>query len=141
MLALHLVKCHKINWLSELGKIFSRHFRVREQGISATAEVAKLVYALDLGSSAARRESSSLSFRTIFSTGAHVVVRIKGTGAVPAPIVLRGNTMQVSIETTSGLERRLTVGVPASGRSGSGRRLQKAAKDVRYRVSARARCP
>lgn len=28
------------------------------------AEVAKLVYALDLGSSAARRESSSLSFRT-----------------------------------------------------------------------------
>lgn len=29
------------------------------------AEVAKLVYALDLGSSAARRESSSLSFRTI----------------------------------------------------------------------------
>ena len=30
-----------------------------------TAGVAKLVYALDLGSSAARRESSSLSFRTI----------------------------------------------------------------------------
>ena len=29
------------------------------------AEVAKLVDALDLGSSAARRESSSLSFRTI----------------------------------------------------------------------------
>ena len=29
-----------------------------------TAGVAKLVYALDLGSSAARRESSSLSFRT-----------------------------------------------------------------------------
>ncbi len=45
------------------------------------AEVAKLVYALDLGSSAARRESSSLSFRTIFSTGrisASVSV-IKGT--------------------------------------------------------------
>ena len=31
---------------------------------SILAEVAKLVYALDLGSSAARRESSSLSFRT-----------------------------------------------------------------------------
>jgi hypothetical protein len=33
------------------------------------AEVAKLVYALDLGSSAARRESSSLSFRTKLMTG------------------------------------------------------------------------
>lgn len=35
-------------------------------GVMFKAEVAKLVYALDLGSSAARRESSSLSFRTIF---------------------------------------------------------------------------
>ncbi len=33
------------------------------------AEVAKLVYALDLGSSAARRESSSLSFRTNIQAG------------------------------------------------------------------------
>ena len=31
------------------------------------AEVAELVYALDLGSSAERRESSSLSFRTSLS--------------------------------------------------------------------------
>ena len=32
------------------------------------AEVAELVYALDLGSSAERRESSSLSFRTKFGS-------------------------------------------------------------------------
>jgi hypothetical protein len=38
-------------------------------GLYHQAEVAKLVYALDLGSSAARRESSSLSFRTIFTAG------------------------------------------------------------------------
>ena len=36
-----------------------------DEGVFPQAEVAKLVYALDLGSSAARRESSSLSFRTI----------------------------------------------------------------------------
>ena len=40
------------------------------------AEVAKLVDALDLGSSAARRESSSLSFRTIL--GRRVAVRQSG---------------------------------------------------------------
>ena len=34
-----------------------------------SAGVAKLVYALDLGSSAARRESSSLSFRTKYRVG------------------------------------------------------------------------
>jgi hypothetical protein len=34
-----------------------------------SAGVAKLVYALDLGSSAARRESSSLSFRTKYQVG------------------------------------------------------------------------
>ena len=40
--------------------------------------------------------------------------------------------MQVSIETTSGLERRLTVGVPASRVDGAvDERLKKAAKDVR----------
>mgnify|MGYP001817399875 CR=1 FL=1 len=40
--------------------------------------------------------------------------------------------MQVSIETTSGLERRLTVGVPAERIDGEvDTRLQKAAKDVR----------
>jgi len=37
------------------------------------AEVVKLVYTLDLGSSAARRESSSLSFRT------NIVVRLQDT--------------------------------------------------------------
>ena len=40
------------------------------------AEVAKLVDALDLGSSAARRESSSLSFRTILGRG--VAIRQSG---------------------------------------------------------------
>ena len=40
--------------------------------------------------------------------------------------------MQVSIETTSGLERRLTVGVPAARIDGAvDERLKKAAKDVR----------
>ena len=40
--------------------------------------------------------------------------------------------MQVSIETTSGLERRLTVGVPAARVDGAvDERLKKAAKDVR----------
>jgi hypothetical protein len=38
---------------------------MRKQCFTENAKVAELVDALDLGSSAARRESSSLSFRTI----------------------------------------------------------------------------
>ena len=56
--------------------------------------MAELVDALDLGSSVARRESSSLSFRTIIQ---------KQFGA----------TMQISIEKTEGLERNLSVSIPA----------------------------
>ena len=58
--------------------------------------MAELVDALDLGSSVARRESSSLSFRTIHS--------IK---------LIVGATMQISIEKTEGLERNLKVTIPA----------------------------
>jgi trigger factor len=60
------------------------------------AKVAELVDALVLGTSGTPRESSSLSFRTIFKM----------------PEVL---DMQVSVETTGGLERRMTVGVPREG--------------------------
>ena len=58
--------------------------------------MAELVDALVLGTSGTSRESSSLSFRTILKM----------------PEVL---DMQVSIETTGGLERRMTVGVPKEG--------------------------
>ena len=44
------------------------------------AEVAKLVDALDLGSSAARRESSSLSFRTSIYDGSAILVAASCTG-------------------------------------------------------------
>ena len=56
--------------------------------------MAELVDALDLGSSGATRESSSLSFRTI---------------SYKYP---RGELMQVSVETLKGLERKVTVSVP-----------------------------
>ncbi len=58
--------------------------------------MAELVDALDLGSSGATRESSSLSFRTI--------------------IIIHSNEvklMQVSVETLKGLERKVTVSVPS----------------------------
>ncbi len=45
--------------------------------------------------------------------------------------------MQVSIETTSGLERRLTVGVPAERVDGEvDSACRKAARNVRCRVSS-----
>lgn len=57
--------------------------------------MAELVDALDLGSSGATRESSSLSFRTIS------LYKFQ-----------RGELMQVSVETLKGLERKVTVSVP-----------------------------
>ena len=68
------------------------------------AGVAKLVDALDLGSSAARRESSSLSFRTIIGNGSRVA-KVGAHAVAPLIRVLQEIAMQVSIETTSGLER------------------------------------
>ena len=50
-------------WFSSMVPFLGSVFQFRCVNI---AEVAELVYALDLGSSAERRESSSLSFRTIF---------------------------------------------------------------------------
>jgi trigger factor len=94
------------------------------------AEVAKLVDALDLGSSAARRESSSLSFRTILGRlVANKTVRLskKWVGYLEQETLMR-----VSIETTSGLERRLTVGVPCDRVDGAvEKKLRDAAKNVR----------
>lgn len=58
--------------------------------------MAELVDALDLGSSGATRESSSLSFRTIYHYKFQEVI-----------------LMQVSVETLKGLERKVTVSVPS----------------------------
>ena len=69
--------------------------------IAPQAGVVKLVYTPDLGSGVARRESSSLSTRTIFSVFKHVKQQLKEVG------------MQVSLETGEGLERKLTIQVPA----------------------------
>ena len=50
--------------------------------------------------------------------------------------------MRVSIETTSGLERRLTVGVPADRvDTAVDKRLQEAARNVRLPGSVRAKSP
>jgi trigger factor len=102
------------------------------------AEVAKLVYALDLGSSAARCESSSLSFRTkigAIAPAVHNVIKPSITWAPPASNreqIRKRQSMRVSIETTSNLERRLTVGVPAERVDREvDNRLQKAAQKVR----------
>ena len=62
--------------------------------VNLIAKVAKLVDALDLGSSGATRESSSLSFRTI-----QKYVGIK---------------MQISIEQTSDLGRNIKIVIPAT---------------------------
>jgi trigger factor len=62
--------------------------------------VAELVDALVLGTSIVRCESSSLSFRTISLPGVNA-------GTVKVKI-----TMQVTLETTSGLERRMRISIP-----------------------------
>ena len=68
------------------------------------AKVAELVDALDLGSSGATRESSSLSFRT--TTQPEILSYLN--------TFMRGVGMSVSVETLAGLERKLTLTIPAA---------------------------
>ncbi len=77
--------------------------------------MAELVDALVLGTSVARRESSSLSFRTI----------IKKNNLV-------GATMQISLDKTEGLERNLNVTIPAESiNSKVSEKLKEYSKQVR----------
>jgi trigger factor len=87
------------------------------------AKVAELVDALDLGSSGATRESSSLSFRTNRHT----------TGEVHNE-VFEGSDMQVSLTATGGLERRLEVAIPASQVDGEvAQRLNRISRTARLK--------
>ena len=89
-------------------------------GDPSRARVAELVDALDLGSSGATRESSSLSSRTKFYSPSR------------PPADFREENMQVSVEVTTGLERRMTVELPNSDVDQEvSERLKKAAKNVR----------
>jgi trigger factor len=63
--------------------------------------VAELVDALVLGTSAERRESSSLSFRTIKSYRSSMNI-----------LIGKRNNMAVSVETISNIERRMTISIP-----------------------------
>jgi trigger factor len=70
------------------------------------AKVAELVDALDLGSSGATRESSSLSFRTSQPGGESI-----RQGLLNAEV---REQMMVSVNALKGLERRMEVSVPTS---------------------------
>ena len=63
--------------------------------------MAELVDALVLGTSAERRESSSLSFRTIKSYRSSMNI-----------LIGKRNNMAVSVETISNIERRMTISIP-----------------------------
>ena len=87
--------------------------------------MAELVDALDLGSSGATRESSSLSFRTKFKCFYH-----------------EDMPMQVSIESSTGLERQLKIGVPADRiEQEVTARLQKATKTVSIKGFRKGKVP
>ncbi len=89
--------------------------------------MAKLVDALDLGSSVLRRESSSLSFRTTY-----VRTPRKWSAGGLVSVSCKELEMRVGVETVSGLERRLTVGLPADlVDQAVDQRLNEASKTIR----------
>ncbi len=63
--------------------------RLRGHVRGGQAKVAELVDALDLGSSGATRESSSLSFRTILIVGMHTFFHCAGTARFPESQISR----------------------------------------------------
>jgi trigger factor len=73
------------------------------------AKVAELVDALALGASGVTRESSSLSFRTMVFSGRTAMID-------PADVGINGvmTDLQIAVEASQGLERRLKVQVPAA---------------------------
>ena len=86
--------------------------------------MAELVDALDLGSSIARCESSSLSFRTIHS------------------MYNFGANMQFSIDKNEGLERNLTVSIPAEDiKSKVADKLKEISKQVKIKGFRPGRVP
>jgi trigger factor len=95
------------------------------------AKVAELVDAPDLGSGAARRESSSLSFRTTILPQQRQRAQVS-TVNVPVPSSESHKLMQADIETISSLERRLSIAVPMDGvNSEIASRLRKVARTVK----------
>ena len=89
------------------------------------ARVAELVDALDLGSSGATRESSSLSSRTIFS--------------IPTRLIMLES---VQLENLSGLERRLTIAVSAEEVSlAYSKRLSEVASTVEMKGFRKGKVP
>ena len=85
--------------------------------LNVKAKVAELVDALDLGSSGATRGSSSLPFRTTYPprVGYKKTVGSASSEPIPEELVETADTdaVEVSVEVQKGLERRITVRVPA----------------------------
>jgi trigger factor len=89
-----------------------------------------MVDALALGASGVTRESSSLSFRTTYSNNGY------------DNFFMESGTMQVSMTTTQGLERRLEVAVPGERvASEVDQRLKQLARTVRLKGFRQGKVP